>query len=85
MKKHITSLISQNFGKFASKQFPSWFQNIINQSYVSLMGLDMREFYSPRHYKSLNELFTRKLKQMRDFSLDGDDFISPCDSLISEC
>jgi len=85
MQKHITSLISQNFGKFASKKFPSWFQNIVNKSYVGLMGLDMREFYSPSHYKSLNELFTRELKEPRKFSLDGDDFISPCDSLISEC
>jgi len=85
MKRHITSLISQNFGKFASKEFPKWFQNIINNSYVSLMGLDMSEFYSPNRYNSLNALFTRKLKEDRKFSLNGDDFISPCDSLISEC
>ena len=84
MKKHITSLISQNFGKFASKEFPRWFQNIVNKSYVSLMGLDMGEFYPAHHYKSLNALFTRNLREMRSFSLDGDDFISPCDSLISE-
>ncbi len=85
MKKHITSVISQTFGKFANKAFPKWFQNIVNQSYVSLMGLDMSEFYLPRHYKTLNELFTRNLKEPRKFSLDGDDFISPCDALISEC
>jgi phosphatidylserine decarboxylase len=85
MKKHITSLISQNFGKFANKEFPKWFQKIVNQSYVSLMGLDMQEFYTPQHYKSLNALFTRELRQKRPFSLDGDDFISPCDAFISEC
>jgi phosphatidylserine decarboxylase len=85
MKKHITSLISQNFGKFANKEFPKWFQKIVNQSYVSLMGLDMSEFYPPHHYKTLNALFTRKLREKRPFSLDGDDFISPCDSFISEC
>jgi len=85
MKKHITSLISQNFGKFASKEFPKPIQNIINKTYVSLMGLDMSEFNSPSSYKSLNALFTRKLKEDRKYSLDGDDFISPCDSLISEC
>ncbi len=83
-KRHITSLISQNFGKFASKEFPRWFQNIVNTSYVKLMGLDMNEFYPPSHYKSLNALFTRKLREMRRFSLDGDGFISPCDSLITE-
>lgn len=85
MTKHITSLISQNFGKFASKEFPKWFQKSINQAYVSLMGLDMSEFYSVSSYKSLNALFTRKLKEDRAYSLDANDFISPCDSFISEC
>lgn len=85
MSKHITSAISQSFGKFASKEFPKWFQNIINSGYVSLMGLDMSEFHSPSTYRSLNALFTRKLKEDRRFSLDANDFISPCDSLISEC
>jgi len=81
----MTSLISQNFGKFASKEFPSWFQNIVNQSYVSLMGLDMSSFHHPSGYKSLNALFTRRLREERSFSLDANDFISPCDSYISEC
>ncbi|MBU0632139.1 phosphatidylserine decarboxylase [bacterium] len=85
MNKHITSLISQYFGKFASCEFTPWFQKIVNQSYVSLMGLDMSEFHSPSTYKTLNKLFTRKLREPRHFSLDSSDFISPCDSLISEC
>ena len=85
MSKHITSLISQNFGKFASCEFTPSFQKIVNQSYVSLMGLDMREFHAPSTYKTLNKLFTRNLREPRVFSLDADDFISPCDSLISEC
>ncbi len=84
-KRHITSLISQNFGKFASKEFPTWFQKIVNASYVNLMGLNMSEFHDASTYKSLNALFTRKLKEDRKYSLDADDFISPCDSLISEC
>ena len=84
-KRHFTSLISQNFGKFASKQFPSWFQNIVNQSYVSLMGLDMSDFHHPSAYKSLNKLFTRRLREGRKFSLEDEDFISPCDSYISAC
>jgi phosphatidylserine decarboxylase len=85
MSKHITSLISQNFGKFASKEFPKWFQKIVNSSYVGLMGLDMSEFHAPSTYSSLNALFTRKLKEDRNYSLDANDFISPCDSWISEC
>ncbi|MDQ7043653.1 MAG: phosphatidylserine decarboxylase, partial [Sulfurimonas sp.] len=51
---------------------------------VSLMGLDMSDFHHPNTYKSLNALFTRSLRQKREFSLDSKDFISPCDSLISE-
>jgi phosphatidylserine decarboxylase len=84
-KRHITSAISQSFGKFASKKFPKWFQKIVNGSYVSLMGLDMSEFHSPSTYKSLNALFTRRLREDRNFSLNAEDFISPCDSFISEC
>lgn len=84
-KRHITSLISQNFGKFASKEFPKWFQKIVNSSYVGLMGLDMSEFHAPSTYKSLNALFTRRLREDRKYSLDADDFISPCDSWVSEC
>jgi len=83
-KRHITSAISQGFGKFASKEFPHWFQKIVNSSYVGLMGLDMSDFHSPSTYKSLNALFTRRLKEERKYSLDAEDFISPCDSLISE-
>jgi len=85
MSRHITSAISQSFAKFANREFPKWIQNFINSSYVSLMGLDMREFHSPQTYKSLNALFTRRLKDARTYSLDANDFISPCDSLISEC
>ncbi len=85
MKKHITSVISQSFGKFASKEFPSWFQNIVNNTYVGLMGLDMSEFNDRSTYKSLNALFTRKLREDREYSKDDSDFISPCDSYITEC
>lgn len=85
MSKHITSAISQTFGKFANREFPKWFQNIVNNSYVSLMGLDMSEFNPTNSYKSLNALFTRRLKEDRVYSLDADDFISPCDSLVSAC
>jgi len=84
-KRHITSAISQSFGKFANKEFPSWFQKIVNSSYVGLMGLNMDEFEPSSSYKSLNKLFTRKLKEDRKYSLEATDFISPCDSFISEC
>jgi len=84
-KRDITNIISQQFGRFASKEFPSWFQNIVNRGYVSLMGLDMKEFQESSSYRSLNALFTRRLREAREFAAEPDAFISPCDSLISEC
>lgn len=81
----VSSLISQGFGKFASCEFSPWFQNMVNRSYVTLMGLDMSEFKHPHEYASLNMLFTRSLETPREFSTESKDFISPCDSFISEC
>lgn len=85
MSRHITSAISQSFGKFANKKFPKWIQTLLNKTYIGLMGLDMSEFQDPSSYDSLNALFTRKLNKQREFSTDAKDFISPCDSWISEC
>ena len=85
MKQHITSIVSKYFGIFASKAFSPWFQHIVNQSYVSLMGLDMSDFHAPSSYKTLNKLFTRSLREPRHISLDKSDFIAPCDAFIPEC
>lgn len=82
---HITNLISIYFGKFAKKEFPSFFQKIINNSYAKLMGLNMSEFKSPKFYKSLNALFTRELIISREIDENSDVIISPTDSLITQC
>ncbi len=82
---HITNLISQYFGKFAKKEFPSFIQNIINNTYVKSLGLDMSEFRNPKYYKSLNDLFTRELAIQREIDTSNDSIISPTDSLITEC
>lgn len=84
MKQHFTSSLSQLFGKFASKEHSRGFQTFINKSYVSMMGLDMSDFKKPEQYTTLNALFTRHLNEMREFSGDFHDMISPCDSLITE-
>lgn len=81
---HITNVISQKFGKFAKTQFPSCIQSIINKAYVKFLGLDMSEFKNPRHYKSLNDLFTRKLEIPRQIQSEENEMISPTDSLITE-
>jgi len=82
MKKHFTSVISSIFGKFANKEFNSSFQNLINNSYVKLMGLDMSNFAPASSYKSLKDLFIRKLKQEPNIDAKIDSVISPCDSKV---
>jgi phosphatidylserine decarboxylase len=84
MKRHTTSLLSVGFGKFASKAFPSWIQNLINRGYVKMMGLDMSEFQSPNAYKSLNLLFTRALKTSRPLPQNNNTLISSVDALITD-
>ncbi len=49
------------------------------------MGLDMSEFHPASSYDTLNKLFTRHLREPREFNLDGSIMISPCDALITEC
>ena len=84
MKQHITSSASRIFGKFASKKHTRSIQNMINRTYVNLMGLDMSDFNAPESYETLNALFTRHLNEPRSFSSDPMEMISPCDSLVTE-
>lgn len=81
---HITNKISNIFHKFATKEFPTTIQNIINNGYVKLLGLDMSEFNDASSYKTLNKLFTRALKTPREIDHSIDNFISPADSFVSE-
>ena len=80
---HITNKISQYFHLFATKQFPTPIQNIINNGYVKLLGLDMSDFSDPSTYKTLNALFTRALVVPREIDNSLETFISPADSLVS--
>lgn len=84
MQQHFTSSLSQAFGKFASKKHSPAFQHFINRTYVSMMGLDMSDFKSPKSYETLNDLFTRHLNKPRQFDKNPKVMISPCDSLITE-
>jgi phosphatidylserine decarboxylase len=80
---HITNIISRVFGLFADTKFPTSFQNLINIGYVKIMNLDMSDFKDPKNYKSLNELFTRKLEKKRIFDTAKNIYISPCDAIVS--
>ena len=80
---HITNKISQYFYKFASKEFLKPIQNVINSSYVNILGLDMSEFEAPSNYKTLNALFTRALVKPRAFDESESNFICVADSYVS--
>jgi phosphatidylserine decarboxylase len=84
MSKHFTSVISNSFGKFASKEFPSFIQHFINAGYVKLMGLDMSEFREPGSYKTLNKLFTRAFETPRVLPEDPNALISGVDALVTD-
>ena len=79
-----SSLFSRCFGGFASCKFPRFFQIVVNKSYVSLMGVDLKEFKASSCYESLNALFTRELLIKREIGKKDNEIISPCDSYISE-
>ena len=85
MNNFKSSCASHLFGKFASTKFLPPIQNIINKTYVKLMKVDLSECLHVESYSSLNELFTRALKQSREFSSNEGEFISPCDGYVSEC
>ncbi len=82
---HITNIISQYFGKFAKTEFPCFIQRFINNVYVKCLGLNMSEFKKAKYYKSLNALFTRELEVERKIVDVKDEFISPTDSLVTQC
>ena len=84
IKATWTNSISRAFGSFASYKFPSFFQHLINSTYVKLMGVDLTAFQPAYHYSTLNELFTRELTYPRQMPKDPTVIVSPADSLISE-
>lgn len=81
----MTNFISKIFGLVANFKFPTPVQNFINKKYVEFFNIDLSEFLAVESYKSLNELFTRRLIKNREFSAEKSDFISPSDGVIFEC
>ncbi len=83
-KRHITSLLSAGFGRWASHPFPPSIQRTINRLYVRWMGLDMHAFAPAESYPTLTALFTRALKIERYWDQRDDVIIAPCDGRISD-
>lgn len=81
---NFTKLISLCFGFIADTRFPPLIQRFINYCYIQAFKIDLSEFQPYYHYKSLNELFTRGLRQIRRFDKDEMIFISPSDGKITQ-
>lgn len=79
-----SKIISLCFGSIANIRFPSTIQSFINAKYVAFFNISLSEFPPLESYKSLNELFTRGLRKMRDFDKSENIIISPSDSLVIE-
>lgn len=81
--QHWTNSMSNLFGEFANKKFPSPIQRLINKLYAAFLNLDLSEFHDVGSYESLNALFTRNLIRERAFDDNPSLMISPVDSLIT--
>lgn len=80
----ITKLISICFGVIADIRFYPPIQRFINKQYIKIFNIDLSDFYPLESYKSLNELFTRGLKQNRNFNQDENIFICPIDGKVMQ-
>lgn len=78
----FTKIISICFGFIADIKFYPPIQKFINQQYINIFKINLKDFYPFYYYKSLNELFTRGLKQKREFDKDKNIFISPVDGKL---
>ena len=63
---HITNLLSQYFGKFAKKRVSKTYSRVHKWCLYKIYETRFKEFKNSKHYKSLNELFTRDLIIKRD-------------------
>ncbi len=80
----LTKIISVIFGWIAGIRFYPPLQHFINKQYIKIFNIDLREFQPLFYYKSLNELFTRALRQQRSFDEHSDIIISPVDGKITQ-
>lgn len=80
----MTKFISICFGVIADLRFPRFLQRFINKRYVAFFNISLNDFAPLESYKSLNELFTRGLRKMRQIDDRKNVIISPCDSLVME-
>lgn len=78
------NLLSNLAGRLANFKRPKYLIKIINRLFVKLNKINMEEAEFPLgYYRSLQELFTRKLKpELRPISNQKNIIISPCDGKL---
>lgn len=79
----LSHFISKQFGQFADKKFSPSIQRFINKTYVKIFDISLDEHAPIDSYKSLNELFTRKLTKPRKLNGDDKSLISPADCRVT--
>ncbi|MCI4399400.1 MAG: phosphatidylserine decarboxylase, partial [Campylobacteraceae bacterium] len=62
----LSHFISKKFGQLADMKFSPTIQNFINKTYVKIFDISLDEHAKLESYKSLTELFTRKLLKPRE-------------------
>ncbi|MBR4984297.1 MAG: phosphatidylserine decarboxylase [Proteobacteria bacterium] len=78
-----TALASRAFGLVSDVRLPENIQKFVNTAFVKLAGIDMNEAERPlQDYKSLNAVFTRKLRDGARTPAD-DLLVSPVDGRLS--
>ena len=79
----LMNAMSRLVGRFADTRFPSPVQSLINRAYVRSVGVDLAEFKAVETYRSLNDLFGRRMEKTRSVDVAVDSLIAPCDADIS--
>lgn len=79
----LSHFISQKFGAFADTKFSPSVQNFINKTYIRIFNISLDEHAPLESYKSLNELFTRKLLKPRELKGDANTLVAPADCRVT--
>lgn len=78
------NLLSSIIGRLANIHWPKGMMLLINRSFVRVFNIDLKEAEKPlEDYRSLQELFIRRLKPGLRTIAQGDNVCSPCDGTVS--
>ena len=79
----LKALTSRGVSKLCGRFLDSKMSTCLIKGFVKKNGINTAEYIS-QDYSSFNEFFYRRIKpDLRPISLEGADFVSPCDGLLS--